>query len=43
MPIAHAVKTKLISDDDFHAYDYKVMGLVFSIHRELGRLWNEKK
>jgi len=42
MPIKHAIKTKLISDEDFHALDYEVMGLVFSVHRELGRLWNEK-
>jgi len=42
MPIEHAFKTKLISDDDFHALDYQVMGLAFFIHRELGRLWNEK-
>ena len=42
MPIEYAVKTKLISEDDFHVYDYEVMGLVFSIHSELGRLWNEK-
>lgn len=42
MPIEHGFKPKLISEDDFHAYDYEVMGFVFSIHRELGRLWNEK-
>ena len=42
MPIEHAVKTKFISEDEFHDIDYEVMGLAFSIHSELGRLWNEK-
>lgn len=42
MPIEYAFKTKSISEDDFYELDYDVMGLVFSIHRELGRLWNEK-
>lgn len=42
MPIKYAFKIKPISEDDFHTLDYKVMGLVFSIHQELGRLWNEK-
>ena len=42
MPIDHAFKTKRISEDDFHALDYEVMALAFSIHRDLGRLWNEK-
>lgn len=42
MPIERSFKTKLISEDDFYAFDYEVMGLVFSIHRELGRLWSEK-
>lgn len=42
MPIEYAFKPKPISEDDFHILDYKVMGLVFSVHQELGRLWNEK-
>jgi len=42
MPIKPSVQTKLISYDDFHALDYEVMGIVFSIHRDLGRFWNEK-
>ncbi len=41
MPITHDVKIKEVSKEDFHELDYKVMGLVFSIHRELGRFWNE--
>jgi hypothetical protein len=38
MPIEHDIKIKPISEDDFHDLDYEVMGLVFSIHNELGRL-----
>ncbi|MGH7596622.1 MAG: GxxExxY protein [bacterium] len=41
MPITHAFKSKLISDDEFHAIDHQVMGLAFSIHNEMGRLWGE--
>ena len=42
MPIRPRVQTKPISYEDFHSLDYEVMGIVFSIHRELGRFWNEK-
>jgi GxxExxY protein len=42
MPIEHGLKIKPISEDDFYTIDYEVMGLAFSIHRELGRLWNER-
>lgn len=42
MPIRLGVQTKPISCDDFHALDYKVMGIVFSIHRDLGRFWDER-
>lgn len=42
MPIEHGIKAKLVPEDDFYALDYEVMGLAFSIHRELGRLWNER-
>ncbi|MCI0446866.1 GxxExxY protein, partial [bacterium] len=41
MPITHGVEIKTISKDDFYLLDYKVMGLAFSIHREMGRFWNE--
>jgi iron complex transport system substrate-binding protein len=41
MPIEHAFKIKHISRDEFYAIDYDVMGLAFSIHRDLGRLWSE--
>lgn len=42
MPIKSSIQTKPISYDDFHSLDYEVMGIVFSIHRDLGRFWNEK-
>jgi iron complex transport system substrate-binding protein len=42
MPIEYSLKIKLISEDDFHLLDYEVMGLAFSIHREMGRFWDEK-
>jgi GxxExxY protein len=42
MPIKPGIQTQPISCDDFHALDYDVMGIVFSIHRDLGRFWNEK-
>ena len=42
MPIKHSGQVKRLSEDDFHLLDYEIMGLVFSIHRELGRFWNEK-
>lgn len=41
MPIIHSVWIKAISEEEFHVLDYKVMGLAFSIQRELGRFWNE--
>ncbi|MFQ5836958.1 MAG: hypothetical protein ACE5HG_03800 [Candidatus Bathyarchaeia archaeon] len=42
MAIKPSVQTKRISYDDFHSLDYEVMGIVLSIHRDLGRFWNEK-
>ena len=42
MPIKIGVRTKPVSQEIFHAVDYEVMGIVFSIHRDLGRLWNER-
>ena len=42
MPIQPGMQTTPISYEDFHALDYQVMGIVFAIHRDLGRFWNEK-
>jgi GxxExxY protein len=42
MPIECSEKIIPILEDEFHLLDYKVMKLVFSIHNEFGRLWNEK-
>jgi len=41
MPVTHNIKIKHISEDDFRALDYKVMELIFSIHKDMGRFWNE--
>ncbi|MBN2092418.1 GxxExxY protein [candidate division KSB1 bacterium] len=42
MPIKHAIQNMQISDEEYHSFDYEIMRLVFSIHRDLGRFWNEK-
>lgn len=42
MPIESSVQTGPISYDDFHSLDYEVMGIVFSIHQNLGRFWDER-
>ncbi len=41
MPITCNAKIEPIAKDDFHALDYKVMGLAFAIHQKLGRFWDE--
>ena len=42
MPIKLSKHFEPISYDDFHSLDYDVMGIVFSIHWELGRFLKEK-
>jgi len=42
MPVRPSMHVEPISYDDFHSQDYDVMGIVFSIHHDLGRFWNEK-
>ena len=32
-----------LSQDAFHALDYQVMGVAFSLHSEMGNLWDEKE
>lgn len=41
MPIQTAVPVRPISQDDFHAIDYRVMRIVFDVHNELGKLCEE--
>ncbi len=41
MPIKPGIQIEPISNSDFHSIDYEIMGLVFSIHRDFGRFWNE--
>jgi len=42
MPIECPEGVRAISQEEFYDADYKVMGLVFGIHNELGRLWDER-
>lgn len=42
MPIQPNVVLKPISQSDFHELDYEIMGIVFSLHQDFGRFWNEK-
>lgn len=42
MPIKISKKVTAISYDKYHLLDYEVMSIVFSIHKKLGRFWNEK-
>ena len=42
MPIHCAIEPGTISKDEYHRIDYDVMGIVFDIHNELGRLCDEK-
>jgi GxxExxY protein len=41
MPIKHNIPVRQLTDDEFHRRDYKVMGLVFNAHKELGRMCDE--
>jgi len=42
MPVKHSVMIEPISEDEFHLLDHKIMGIVFSMHKELGRFCDEK-
>lgn len=42
MPFKDSALIKPCSEDEFHLVDYKIMGIVFSIHKELGRFCDEK-
>jgi len=33
---------KKIDEKGFYRIDYRVTGMAFDIHNEIGRLWNEK-
>jgi GxxExxY protein len=41
MPISVAVPVRRITQDEFHAIDYRVMRAVFDVHNELGNLCDE--
>ena len=42
MPVKHNVVVKQITDNEFYSLDYKIMELVFSLHKDLGRFYDEK-
>ena len=42
MPIKHGVRIKAVSEDEFHSLDYRIMEAVFSIHKDLGRFYDER-
>jgi len=42
MPIENNVKIQMISEHDFYQFDYKVMGIAYSIHNDFGKFWDEK-
>lgn len=43
MAITYAQKPLLLSQDEFHAVDYQVMGQAFALHNEMGNLWDEQE
>jgi len=42
MPIECSIEPASVSRDEYHKLDYKVMAIIFDVHKELGRLYNEK-
>lgn len=42
MPITVASEIVVLTQDEFHAMDHRVMGMVFDVHNEFGRLLDEK-
>lgn len=42
MPIKCDIKPVEITKDEYHQLDYKVMGIIFEIHKDLGRLCDGK-
>ena len=42
MPIQMSRPVEPVSYDVYHARDYNIMGIAFSIHRELERFWHEQ-
>jgi hypothetical protein len=42
MPIVCPVEIRSLSRGEFYGLDYKVMKLVFAVHNEMGRFWDER-
>lgn len=43
MTIKYAQQPLPLSQDEFHAIDYQVMGQAFALHNEMGNLWDEQE
>jgi len=43
MAIKYAQQPAPLSQDEFHAADYQVMGQAFALHNEMGNLWDEQE
>ena len=41
MPIEVDSEIRILGRDEFHSLAHQIMGIVFEIHREFGRLLNE--
>jgi len=41
MPIEVASRIRALSEDEFHAAAHRVLGIVFNVHNDLGRLLDE--
>ena len=42
MPIDCPIEVEKISKDTYHKIDYRVMGIIYGVHNDLGRLYDEK-
>lgn len=42
MPISYGFTPKVLPESELRRIDYDVMALAFAIHKDRGRLWNEK-
>ena len=43
MSIHCSIEPQIMTKDEYHYLDREVMGIIFSIQNELGRLFDEKK
>ena len=41
MPIEVNTQLRIFNQEEFHALDYRVMGIIFKMHNEFGRFLHE--